>query len=121
MERIAKHKRIGCEEMVLKALPIIPICLLPFGSVRAESINVVNVVSVHTPLCMDVAYESRKSGAVLGRWPCHSGANQQLQFMAKGEIRVYGNKCVDPLGGKGTRGDRIGIWDLPVGAHGSRL
>lgn len=114
MEKIARQKMFGLKMMSSAVFQALAMCLLIFESVSAESVN---VISAHTPLCMDVAYANQKNGAVLGTWPCHSGANQKFELKRNGEIRVYGNKCVDALGAKGNRGDRIGIWDCNGGAN----
>jgi len=34
-------------------------------------------------------------------WDCHSGSNQQWTYTSSGEIRIFGNKCLD-AGGSGN-------------------
>ncbi|WP_433500466.1 endo-1,4-beta-xylanase [Sphaerimonospora sp. CA-214678] len=50
--------------------------------------------------CVDVPNYSTADGTQLQLWDCHGGTNQQWTSTSSGELRVYGNKCLD-AGGTG--------------------
>ncbi|MFF6780458.1 endo-1,4-beta-xylanase [Streptomyces sp. NPDC012510] len=61
--------------------------------------------------CLDVPSASTTDGTQLQLWDCHSGTNQQWTSTAAGELRVYGNKCLDAAGtGNGTKVQIYGCW-----------
>jgi lysophospholipase L1-like esterase len=50
--------------------------------------------------CVDVPNRSTADGTQLNLWDCNGGTNQQWTYTSAGELRVYGNKCLD-AGGSG--------------------
>ena len=61
--------------------------------------------------CLDVPSTSTTDGTQLNLWDCHNGTNQQWTYTAAGELRVYGNKCLDAAGtGNGTKVQIYGCW-----------
>ncbi|MEU5743384.1 endo-1,4-beta-xylanase [Streptomyces tendae] len=61
--------------------------------------------------CLDVPNASTSDGTQLQLWDCHSGTNQQWEYTAAGELRVYGDKCLDAAGsGNGTKVQIYGCW-----------
>ncbi|MDG5805241.1 endo-1,4-beta-xylanase [Streptomyces ossamyceticus] len=61
--------------------------------------------------CLDVPGASTTDGTQVHLWDCHSGTNQQWTYTAAGELRVYGNKCLDAAGtGNGTKVQIYGCW-----------
>ncbi|MBU6534660.1 endo-1,4-beta-xylanase [Streptomyces mayonensis] len=54
--------------------------------------------------CLDVPDTSTADGTQLQLWDCHGGTNQQWEQTDAGELRVYGDKCLDAAGtGNGSR------------------
>jgi hypothetical protein len=66
--------------------------------------------------CLDVFNRSTENGANVITWDCTGGPNQKWQVTAAGELRVFGNKCLDhdSAGGAGTR---VTTWDCGGGDH----
>ncbi|MCX5264262.1 endo-1,4-beta-xylanase [Streptomyces sp. NBC_00199] len=61
--------------------------------------------------CLDVPGTSTTDGTQLHLWDCHNGTNQQWAGTAAGELRVYGNKCLDAAGtASGTKVQIYGCW-----------
>ncbi|WP_340384106.1 endo-1,4-beta-xylanase [Streptomyces sp. SS7] len=61
--------------------------------------------------CLDVPGTSTADGTQLQLWDCHNGTNQQWAATAAGELRVYGDKCLDAAGtGAGTKVQIYGCW-----------
>ncbi|GAA3398775.1 endo-1,4-beta-xylanase [Streptomyces roseoviridis] len=61
--------------------------------------------------CLDVPNSSTTDGTQLQLWDCHSATNQQWTYTAAGELRVYGDKCLDAAGtGNGTKVQIYGCW-----------
>ncbi|MFC7844369.1 endo-1,4-beta-xylanase [Streptomyces sp. NPDC057382] len=61
--------------------------------------------------CLDVPGTSTTDGTQLQLWDCHSGTNQQWAYTDAGELRVYGNKCLDAAGtGNGAKVQIYGCW-----------
>ncbi|MER5204124.1 endo-1,4-beta-xylanase [Streptomyces sp. NPDC002825] len=48
--------------------------------------------------CLDVPGASTTDGTQLNLWDCNNAANQQWTYTAAGELRVYGDKCLDAGG-----------------------
>ncbi|MFF0311059.1 endo-1,4-beta-xylanase [Streptosporangium sp. NPDC004379] len=48
--------------------------------------------------CVDVPNSSTTDGTQVQLWDCHGNANQQWTSTSAGELRVYGNKCLDAGG-----------------------
>ncbi|MDX3380485.1 endo-1,4-beta-xylanase [Streptomyces niveiscabiei] len=65
--------------------------------------------------CVDVPNSSTTDGTQVQLYDCHGGTNQQWQSTSAGELRVYGNKCLD-AGGSGV-GARIQIYSCWGGAN----
>lgn len=61
--------------------------------------------------CLDVPGSSTTDGTQLHLWDCHSGTNQQWTYTAAGELRVYGDKCLDAAGtGNGAKVQIYSCW-----------
>ncbi|GAA2564608.1 MULTISPECIES: endo-1,4-beta-xylanase [Streptomyces] len=61
--------------------------------------------------CLDVPDTSTADGTQLQLWDCHSGTNQQWEYTDAGELRVYGNKCLDAAGtSNGTKVQLYSCW-----------
>ncbi|SPF05653.1 endo-1,4-beta-xylanase [Streptomyces sp. MA5143a] len=69
------------------------------------------VKGVGSGRCVDVPGSATADGTQVQLWDCHSGTNQQWTYTAAGELRVYGNKCLDAAGtGNGTKVQIYGCW-----------
>ncbi|MDX3519156.1 endo-1,4-beta-xylanase [Streptomyces scabiei] len=69
------------------------------------------VKGVGSGRCLDVPGAGTADGTQLQLWDCHTGTNQQWTNTAAGELRVYGNKCLDAAGtGAGTKVQIYGCW-----------
>jgi hypothetical protein len=69
--------------------------------------------ALDTTKCVDIAGASQANGARATLSPCNGGPNQQLTFTAAGELRVYGDRCLDVNfagGPQGVDGDYVQIW-----------
>jgi endo-1,4-beta-xylanase len=61
--------------------------------------------------CLDVPSASTTDGTQVQLWDCHSGTNQQWTHTTAGELRVYGNKCLDAAGtGNGAKVQIYSCW-----------
>ncbi|MFH8798656.1 endo-1,4-beta-xylanase [Streptomyces sp. NPDC017936] len=61
--------------------------------------------------CLDVPSSSTTDGTQLQLWDCNNGTNQQWTYTDAGELRVYGNKCLDAAGtGNGTKVQIYSCW-----------
>ncbi|MFF4017197.1 endo-1,4-beta-xylanase [Streptomyces sp. NPDC001843] len=61
--------------------------------------------------CLDVPGAGTTDGTQLQLWDCHSGTNQQWTYTDAGELRVYGNKCLDAAGtGNGSKVQIYSCW-----------
>ncbi|AZM75006.1 1,4-beta-xylanase [Streptomyces sp. KPB2] len=61
--------------------------------------------------CLDVPNASTADGTQLQLWDCHSGSNQQWAATDGGELRVYGDKCLDAAGtGNGSKVQIYSCW-----------
>ncbi|GAA2257566.1 endo-1,4-beta-xylanase [Streptomyces indiaensis] len=61
--------------------------------------------------CLDVPGAGTTDGTQLQLWDCHGNANQQWTYTDAGELRVYGNKCLDAAGtGNGTKVQIYSCW-----------
>ncbi|MFG2087218.1 endo-1,4-beta-xylanase [Spirillospora sp. NPDC048824] len=69
------------------------------------------IVGVGSGRCLDVPNASTTDGTQLQLWDCHTGANQQWSYTDAGELRVYGDKCLDAAGtGNGAKVQIYGCW-----------
>ena len=57
------------------------------------------LVSVAHGVCVDVPGQSTKPGTQLGLWYCNGDGNQSFDANDAGELTVYGDMCVAPVGG----------------------
>lgn len=48
--------------------------------------------------CLDVPGAATANGTAVQLWDCHGRANQQWEATSAGELRVYGNTCLDAAG-----------------------
>ncbi|MCL6288116.1 endo-1,4-beta-xylanase [Streptomyces sp. 43Y-GA-1] len=61
--------------------------------------------------CLDVPNGSTADGTQLQLWDCGSSANQQWVATDSGELRVYGDKCLDAAGtGNGSKVQIYSCW-----------
>ncbi|MDG9726800.1 MULTISPECIES: endo-1,4-beta-xylanase [unclassified Streptomyces] len=61
--------------------------------------------------CLDVPNASTTDGTQLQLWDCHSNSNQQWTYTDAGELRVYGDKCLDAAGtGNGAKVQIYSCW-----------
>ncbi|GGM17272.1 beta-xylanase [Streptomyces fumigatiscleroticus] len=61
--------------------------------------------------CLDVPNASTTDGTQVQLWDCNSNSNQQWTYTDAGELRVYGNKCLDAGGtGNGTKVQIYSCW-----------
>ncbi|MEU3894798.1 endo-1,4-beta-xylanase [Streptomyces sp. NPDC045251] len=61
--------------------------------------------------CLDVPDAVTTDGTQLQLWDCHSGSNQQWTYTDAGELRVYGDKCLDAAGtGNGAKVQIYSCW-----------
>ncbi|MFI8933819.1 endo-1,4-beta-xylanase [Streptomyces sp. NPDC053474] len=61
--------------------------------------------------CLDVPGAGTTDGTQVQLWDCRSGTNQQWASTAAGELRVYGNKCLDAAGtANGTKVQIYSCW-----------
>ncbi|MEW1776451.1 endo-1,4-beta-xylanase [Streptomyces sp. NPDC086777] len=61
--------------------------------------------------CLDVPGAGTTDGTQLQLWDCHSGSNQQWTYTDAGELKVYGNKCLDAAGtGNGSKVQIYSCW-----------
>ncbi|MEV0661749.1 endo-1,4-beta-xylanase [Actinomadura luteofluorescens] len=61
--------------------------------------------------CLDVPNAGTADGTQLQLWDCHGGTNQQWTSTSAGELRVYGDKCLDAAGtGNGAKVQIYSCW-----------
>lgn len=61
--------------------------------------------------CLDVPGASTTDGTQLNLWDCNNRTNQQWTHTAEGELRVYGDKCLDAAGtGNGAKVQIYSCW-----------
>jgi endo-1,4-beta-xylanase len=69
------------------------------------------VKGVGSGRCLDVPNASTTDGTQVQLWDCNNGTNQQWTYTAAGELKVYGNKCLDAAGtGNGAKVQIYGCW-----------
>ncbi|MDX3799777.1 endo-1,4-beta-xylanase [Streptomyces sp. AK04-3B] len=69
------------------------------------------IKGVSSGRCLDVPGTSTTDGTQLHLWDCHNGTNQQWANTAAGELRVYGDKCLDAAGtANGAKVQIYGCW-----------
>ncbi|GAB3897567.1 hypothetical protein GCM10027612_54140 [Microbispora bryophytorum subsp. camponoti] len=61
--------------------------------------------------CLDVPSASTADGTQVQIWDCNGQTNQTWASTSAGEIRVYGNKCLDAAGtGNGAKVQIYSCW-----------
>ncbi|MFD8428058.1 endo-1,4-beta-xylanase [Streptomyces coelicoflavus] len=61
--------------------------------------------------CLDVPNAGTSDGTQVQLWDCHSNSNQQWSYTDAGELRVYGDKCLDAAGtGNGAKVQIYSCW-----------
>ncbi|MEU4257756.1 endo-1,4-beta-xylanase [Streptomyces fradiae] len=61
--------------------------------------------------CLDVPGAATADGTQVQLWDCNNRANQQWTLTAAGELRVYGDKCLDAAGtGSGAKVQIYSCW-----------
>ncbi len=74
------------------------------------------LISRNAPeMCIDVLYNSRANGTPTELWSCNNRDNQRFSWQPNGEIRIYGDMCLDVA--DGFDGDRIIIWNCYGGPN----
>ncbi|GAA0592747.1 endo-1,4-beta-xylanase [Streptomyces crystallinus] len=69
------------------------------------------VKGVASGRCLDVPGASTADGTQLQLWDCHNGTNQRWTSTTAGELRVYGDKCLDAAGtGNGAKVQIYSCW-----------
>ncbi|WP_189801214.1 endo-1,4-beta-xylanase [Streptomyces tanashiensis] len=69
------------------------------------------VKGVGSGRCLDVPGAGTADGTQLNLWDCNNRANQQWTYTAGGELRVYGDKCLDAAGtGNGAKVQIYSCW-----------
>ncbi|MFL5577633.1 MAG: RICIN domain-containing protein, partial [Gemmatimonadaceae bacterium] len=66
-------------------------------------------------ICLDVANKSNSNGAKVQVWTCSGNSNQQWTVTSAGELRVFGDKCLDAP--SATNGSQLQIWSCWGGAN----
>ncbi|MGV9659577.1 endo-1,4-beta-xylanase [Streptomyces koyangensis] len=70
-----------------------------------------SIKGVGSGRCLDVPNSSTADGTQLQLWDCSGGTNQQWSYTAAGELRVYGDKCLDAGGtGNGAKVQIYSCW-----------
>ncbi|WP_353946668.1 endo-1,4-beta-xylanase [Streptomyces sp. HUAS MG91] len=81
------------------------------GSSTPPPSDVGTIKGVGSGRCLDVPGSSTTDGTQLQLWDCSGGTNQQWTYTAAGELRVYGDKCLDAGGtGNGTKVQIYSCW-----------
>ncbi|GHC03778.1 MULTISPECIES: endo-1,4-beta-xylanase [Streptomyces rochei group] len=61
--------------------------------------------------CLDVPNAATTDGTQVQLWDCHTNSNQQWTYTDAGELRVYGDKCLDAAGtGNGAKVQIYSCW-----------
>ncbi|MGW9054708.1 endo-1,4-beta-xylanase [[Kitasatospora] papulosa] len=61
--------------------------------------------------CLDVPDSNTADGTQLQLWDCNNATNQQWALSGTGELKVYGNKCLDAAGtGNGSKVQIYSCW-----------
>ncbi|NKZ06675.1 1,4-beta-xylanase [Actinomadura latina] len=61
--------------------------------------------------CLDVPNASTTDGVQVQLWDCNGNSNQEWTYTSAGELKVYGNKCLDAAGtGNGTKVQIYSCW-----------
>ncbi|SEB79569.1 endo-1,4-beta-xylanase [Streptomyces sp. TLI_105] len=61
--------------------------------------------------CLDVPGAATADGTQVQLWDCNNRTNQQWTYTAAGELRVYGDKCLDAAGtGNGAKVQIYSCW-----------
>ncbi|SEE82609.1 endo-1,4-beta-xylanase [Streptomyces sp. 3213] len=69
------------------------------------------IKGVSSGRCLDVPGAGTTDGTQLQLWDCHGGTNQQWTYTDAGELKVYGNKCLDAAGtGNGSKVQIYSCW-----------
>jgi Ricin-type beta-trefoil lectin domain len=70
---------------------------------------------LNSAMCLDVTNKSNSNGAKVQVWTCSGNPNQQWTVSSAGELRVFGDKCLDaPSGNNGTQ---LQIWTCWGGSN----
>jgi streptogrisin C len=67
--------------------------------------------------CLAVPNNSQTRGTLVQVRDCGTGADQKWTLTTAGELRIYGNKCLDAFGASTRPGTRAIIWDCHSGAN----
>ena len=103
------------------ALATLPVGLLSASGPAQASHNgeLVNLIAVHSGMCLDVANESHSNGAALIQWPCKrvfgNLKNQQFTMVPMGAgyqlIAAHSGKCVDVSEVSTRSGQPVHQWE----------
>ncbi|MFR9797694.1 endo-1,4-beta-xylanase [Streptomyces sp. MS06] len=81
------------------------------GSTTPPPADSGQIKGVGSGRCLDVPDAGTADGTQLQLWDCHSGTNQQWTYTDAGELRVYGDKCLDAAGtGNGSKVQIYSCW-----------
>lgn len=81
-----------------------------------------NMIALHSNKCVDMGAWSRNNGGDAIQWTCHTGANQQWEFIpVVNQVNTFlikslhSNKCLDVAGGGTANGTDVVQWDCHGG------
>ncbi len=110
----------ACADASLPTGPATPAAGRPRSDVAPLGVGRPMVSALGENLCIDIqgaGAEPGDPGKPATIYSCHGGANQQVRFEAGGEIRLYGDMCLDAAGGQGNDGDAVVLWPCHGGAN----
>ncbi len=64
--------------------------------IRSDAAGILK--GVESGKCLDVPANATENGTAPLLWSCNNGGNQEWTYTAKGQLSVYGNKCLEPNG-----------------------
>ncbi|MFJ3026556.1 endo-1,4-beta-xylanase [Streptomyces tendae] len=81
------------------------------GSTTPPPSGAGTIKGVGSGRCLDVPNSSTTDGTQLQLWDCSTGTNQQWTYTTAGELRGYGDKCLDAAGtGTGAKVQIYSCW-----------
>lgn len=67
--------------------------------------------------CADFGQNTITNGAQAQLWDCTGGQNQTFTSTSRGELVVYGNKCLDAYNSGTSNGTKVVVWDCNSGTN----
>ena len=89
-------------------------------AIRVQGIpgtNGVALVGVASSRCAGLEKNTVTDGSQAILWDCFGGRNETFTQTSRGELVVYGNKCLDADGAGTTNGTKVIIWDCTNGTN----